>query len=89
MLEIVRALLLNLAILLVLLLLLGRFLIAPIRRLAEQASDISSGQLNTVIDVKSNDELGLLADLTRMQKSLIVAFKKIRQANKLRETQEP
>lgn len=88
-LEIVRALLLNVAILLVLLLLLGRFLIAPIRRLAEQASDISSGQLNTVIDVKSNDELGLLADsVTRMQKSLIVAFKKIRQANKLRENQD-
>lgn len=86
-LEVGRVLLLNLAIMLVLLLLLGKFLVSPIKRLAEQASEISSGKLNTSIDISSNDELGLLADsITRMQKSLIVAFKKLRQANKVNES---
>lgn len=83
-LEVGRVLLLNIAIMLVLLLLLGKFLVSPIKLLAEQASEISSGKLNTSIEVSSNDELGLLADsITRMQKSLIVAFKKLRQANKV------
>ncbi|WP_136679699.1 HAMP domain-containing protein [Neptunomonas sp. XY-337] len=85
-LEVVRVVALNLVIFVILVLLLGKFLITPIRRLAEQASEISSGRLNTVIDISSNDEIGLLADsLSRMQRSLSVAFKKIRQANKARE----
>ncbi len=84
--EVVRTVAVNAAIFFVLVLLLGKFLITPILKLAEQASEISTGKLNTVIEVKSNDEIGMLADsLTRMQKSLIVAFKKIRQNNRSNE----
>ncbi|SIS66613.1 HAMP domain-containing protein [Neptunomonas antarctica] len=86
--EVIRVLLLNAAIFTILMLLLGKFLITPIRRLAEQASEISQGKLNTVIDVNSDDEIGMLADsMTRMQKSLIVTFKKIRQNNKVKDAQ--
>ena len=84
--EVARVLLLNAVIFIILMLLLGKFLITPIRILADQASEISKGKLNTVIDVKSNDEIGMLADsVTRMQKSMIVAFKKIRRVNKEKE----
>lgn len=84
--EVVRTIAVNAAIFFILVLLLGRFLITPILTLAEQAREISTGKLNTVIEIKSNDEIGMLADsLTRMQKSLIVAFKKIRQNNRANE----
>lgn len=86
--EVVRVFLLNAAIFIILVLLLGKFLITPIRILAGQASEISKGKLNTVIAVNSDDEIGMLADsMTRMQKSLIVSFKKIRQQKIEKDTQ--
>ena len=84
--EVVRTVAVNAVIFFILVLLLGKFLISPILTLAEQAKEISTGKLNAVIEIKSNDEIGMLADsLTRMQKSLIVAFKKIRQNNRANE----
>ena len=84
--EVVRTVAVNAVIFFILVLLLGKFLISPILTLAEQAREISTGKLNAVIEIKSNDEIGMLADsLTRMQKSLIVAFKKIRQNNRANE----
>ena len=84
--EVVRTVAVNAVIFFILVLLLGKFLISPILTLAEQAREISTGKLNAVIEITSNDEIGMLADsLTRMQKSLIVAFKKIRQNNRANE----
>lgn len=79
--EVIRVVILDLAIFFVLMLLLGKYLIRPILLLAEQASEISTGKLNTEITIASNDEIGVLADsISRMRKSLVVAFKKIRQS---------
>ena len=82
--EVGRVVVLNASIFLVLLLFLGRYLIEPVRILAEKAIDISTGKLNTAIEINSNDEIGMLADsLTRMQKSMIVVIKKLRQKDKI------
>ncbi len=82
--EVSRVLLLNAAIFIVLLLFLGRYLIEPVRILAGKAIDISTGKLNTSIEIDSNDEIGMLADsLIRMQKSMIFVIKKMQQKGKV------
>ena len=58
----------------------NRALVKPIRELAESARQMSLGKMDTVISVNSNDEIGELADaIGRMQKSLKVIFKKLKQ----------
>ncbi|WP_372737197.1 cache domain-containing protein [Neptunomonas sp.] len=58
----------------------NRALVKPIRDLAESARQMSLGKMDTVISVNSNDEIGELADaIGRMQKSLNVIFKKLKQ----------
>ena len=58
----------------------NRVLVKPIRDLAESARQMSLGKMDTVISVNSNDEIGELADaIGRMQKSLNVIFKKLKQ----------
>ncbi len=59
----------------------NRALVKPIRELAESARQMSLGKMDTVITVDSNDEIGELADaIGRMQKSLKVIFKKLKQS---------
>lgn len=59
----------------------NRSLVRPIQNLAESARQMSLGKMDTVIDVESNDEIGELAEATkRMQKSLKLVFKKLKQA---------
>lgn len=58
----------------------NRALVQPIRELAESARQMSLGKMDTVITVNSKDEIGELADaIGRMQKSLKVIFKKLKQ----------
>jgi signal transduction histidine kinase len=58
----------------------NRTMVNPIRDLAESARQMSLGQMDTEIKVDSKDEIGELADaVSRMQKSLKVVFKKLRQ----------
>lgn len=60
----------------------NRALVKPIRELAESARQMSLGKMDTVITVDSNDEIGELADaIGRMQKSLKVIFKKLKQGS--------
>ncbi|RVU30957.1 cache domain-containing protein [Neptunomonas marina] len=55
-------------------------LVKPIRELSESARQMSLGKMDTEINVESNDEIGELADaVKRMQKSLLVIFKKLKQ----------
>ncbi|WP_293266498.1 cache domain-containing protein [Neptunomonas sp.] len=57
----------------------NRALVKPIRELAESARQMSLGKMDTVITVNSKDEIGELADaIGRMQKSLKVIFKKLK-----------
>lgn len=59
----------------------NRALSEPIRQLAENAREMSLGKMDTVIEVDSKDEIGELADaISRMQKSLQVIFKRLRQS---------
>ena len=61
----------------------NRALVQPIRELSESARQMSLGKMDTVISVNSKDEIGELADaVSRMQKSLKVIFKKLRQPPK-------
>lgn len=58
----------------------NRALVKPILELSESARQMSLGKLNTNISVDSKDEIGELADaIGRMQKSLKVIFKKLKQ----------
>jgi two-component system NarL family sensor kinase/methyl-accepting chemotaxis protein len=60
----------------------NRALVKPIRELAESARQMSLGKMDTVITVDSKDEIGELADaISRMQKSLKVIFKKLKQGS--------
>ncbi len=59
----------------------NRALVQPILELSESARQMSLGKLNTNISVNSKDEIGELADaIGRMQKSLKVIFKKLKQS---------
>lgn len=59
----------------------SRTLVKPIRELAESARQMSLGKVDTVISVNSKDEIGELGDaIGRMQKSLKVIMKKLKQS---------
>lgn len=77
--ELGRLAVLDIAIVLVTLLLLQRFLVVPIRRLTEATDHIAAGELNTRIDIHSRDEIGLLGDaIGKMQISLRIAMDRMR-----------
>ncbi|WP_370060173.1 HAMP domain-containing protein [Neptunomonas phycophila] len=57
-------------------------MVRPILELSESARQMSLGKMDEEIKVNSSDEIGELADaISRMQKSLKVVFKKLRQKN--------
>ena len=60
--------------------LLARSIARPILYLARVADQISMGKLGTEIELSSRDEIGILiASMKRMQKSLAMAIKKLRE----------
>jgi signal transduction histidine kinase len=60
----------------------NRTMVRPILELSESARQMSLGKMDEEIKVNSSDEIGELADaISRMQKSLKVVFKKLRQKN--------
>jgi methyl-accepting chemotaxis protein len=57
----------------------ARAIVTPIRKLTDAAERMSLGELNVKIDVKSRDEIGLLAQAVgRMQTSLRLAMNRLR-----------
>jgi methyl-accepting chemotaxis protein len=57
----------------------ARAIVTPIRNLTDAAERMSLGELNVKIDVKSKDEIGLLAQaIGRMQTSLRLAMNRLR-----------
>jgi methyl-accepting chemotaxis protein len=57
----------------------ARAIVSPIRKLTDAAERMSLGELNVRIDVKSKDEIGLLAQaIGRMQTSLRLAMNRLR-----------
>jgi HAMP domain-containing protein len=57
----------------------ARAIVTPIRKLTDAAERMSLGELNVKIDVKSRDEIGLLAQaIGRMQTSLRLAMNRLR-----------
>ncbi len=79
--EIGRGIVLDLAIILVTLLLLRRMLVTPIRNLTDAADRISAGELNTPIEVKSRDEINLLANaIGKLQTSLRIAMDRMKRS---------
>jgi HAMP domain-containing protein len=59
-------------------LLLSRQVIAPLKRIAKTAEEVSRGNLSVEFDQTSNDEVGMLAkSFTRMKRSLILAMDRL------------
>jgi HAMP domain-containing protein len=57
----------------------ARALVTPIMKLTDAAERMSLGELNVKIDVKSRDEIGLLAQaIGRMQTSLRMAMNRLK-----------
>ncbi len=57
----------------------ARAIVSPIRKLTDTAERMSLGELNVKIDIKSKDEIGLLAQsIVRMQTSLRLAMNRLR-----------
>jgi HAMP domain-containing protein len=57
----------------------ARAIVTPIMKLTDAAERMSLGELNVKIDVKSKDEIGLLAlAVGRMQTSLRLAMNRLR-----------
>jgi len=57
----------------------ARAIVIPIMNLTDAAERMSLGELNVKIDVKSKDEIGLLAQAVgRMQTSLRLAMNRLR-----------
>ncbi len=57
----------------------ARAIVSPIRKLTDAAERMSLGELNVKIDIKSKDEIGLLAlAIGRMQTSLRLAMNRLR-----------
>jgi methyl-accepting chemotaxis protein len=80
--EIGRGVILDIVIILVTLIMLRRLLVTPIRQLTDAADRISAGQLNTTIDVRSRDEIGLLAGaIGKLQTSLRIAIERMKRSN--------
>ena len=77
--EIRRAAILDLALIVVTLLLLRRLLVRPIRELTDASERISAGQLNTKIEIRSKDEIGMLAGaINKLQTSLRIAMERMK-----------
>jgi methyl-accepting chemotaxis protein len=58
---------------------LGRRIVTPIKTLTEMAERISLGELNVTFDIRSKDEIGLLAkSLARMQTSIRLAMRRFK-----------
>jgi methyl-accepting chemotaxis protein len=58
----------------------ARALVTPIMKLTDAAERMSLGELNLAIDIRSRDEIGLLAQaIARMQTSLRMAMQRLRQ----------
>lgn len=80
--EIERAAILDLALIVVTLLLLRRLLVRPIRELTDASERISAGQLNTKIEIRSKDEIGMLAGaINKLQTSLRIAMERMKKSN--------
>ncbi len=59
-------------------LLLSRQVVAPLKRMAEMAEEVSRGNMNIEFEQTSNDEVGMLArSFTRMKRSLMLAMDRI------------
>ena len=57
----------------------ARAIVTPVRKLTDAAERMSLGELNVKIDIKSKDEIGLLAQAVgRMQTSLRLAMNRLR-----------
>jgi methyl-accepting chemotaxis protein len=57
----------------------ARAIVTPVRKLTDAAERMSLGELNVKIDIKSKDEIGLLAQaIRRMQTSLRLAMNRLR-----------
>jgi len=57
----------------------ARAIVLPVRKLTDAAERMSLGELNVKIDIKSKDEIGLLAQaIGRMQTSLRLAMNRLR-----------
>ena len=57
----------------------ARAIVTPIMKLTDAAERMSLGDLNVKIDIKSKDEIGLLAQaIGRMQTSLRLAMSRLR-----------
>jgi methyl-accepting chemotaxis protein len=57
----------------------ARSLVTPIMKLTDASERMSLGDLNVKIDVRSRDEIGLLAQaIVRMQTSLRMAMDRLR-----------
>jgi HAMP domain-containing protein len=57
----------------------ARAIVTPIMKLTDAAERMSLGELNVKIDIKSKDEIGLLAQaIGRMQTSLRLAMNRLR-----------
>jgi predicted Zn finger-like uncharacterized protein len=75
----ITVIVLNIAIFLAIYFLLRRAIISPIMKLTEVADRMSMGDLNVRVDIKSKNEIGLLAQaVERMQTSLRLALTRLR-----------
>jgi HAMP domain-containing protein len=65
-------------------LLLSKQVIAPLKRIAKTAEEVSRGNLNVEFEQASNDEVGMLAkSFTRMKRSLILAMDRLNRPQEL------
>jgi len=75
----ITAVILDIAIFLAVYIILRQIIIRPIMKLTDIADRMSMGDLNAEIDIKSKNEIGLLAQaVVRMQTSLRLALKRLR-----------
>ena len=76
---VITAIVLNIAIFLAVFIAFRKIIIQPVMRLTDVAERMSMGDLNVIIDVKSKNEVGLLAEaIERMQSSLSLALDRLR-----------
>ena len=73
-------------------LLLSRQVVAPLKRIAKTAEEVSRGNLEVEFELTSQDEVGMLAkSFTRMKRSLMLAMERINRtsSNSLARTRSP
>jgi HAMP domain-containing protein len=60
-----------------------KLLLTPLEKLIDVTEKMSIGNLKTPIDIKSKNEIGVLAaSIERMRQSMILAFKKLSSKSK-------